>query len=385
MSRTYGGGIIGGGVIFRHHARALSQVGERARLVGLADVDEYKLRQAGKDFFVPFTTTDYHELLARADVDLVCICTPPFLHEEMVTAALQAGKYVICEKPLAHNLAAADRIIETAKQFPGKLGVVYQQRYTPAARRTEWLRDQGTLGELQFGRFHRYGKLDPQQVSKGWWGKWDVAGGGAVITQCIHELDLLTHFLGRAKTVSAVMDTRGNDIESEDTFVATITTESGAILTGCSTLAGNIRPGVRWDVVGHQASTHYPWAVDCWDRGLRNQAARDAAAKFRDGRKPMLPGIAGKVVKRLKTKLGIGVRATPLEHTPYLRAVLDAMDTGQPIPLAPEEARASLELCTAIYESALRGTPVQLPLDSSCPYYNGVTAKDYDGRTRRNP
>src|SRR3990172_8052344 len=132
--RVYGVGIIGAGGIFAEHARGYAQM-PRARIVALADVDAERMRRASKDFFIPFTCSNYNDLLARPDVDIVDICTPPSLHEEMVLAALRAGKHVLCEKPLAHSLASADRIIEAARQYPGKLSVIYQLRYSPEARR----------------------------------------------------------------------------------------------------------------------------------------------------------------------------------------------------------------------------------------------------------
>ena len=190
------------------------------------------VRKSTEQFFVPFVTTDYRELLHRDDVDVVSICTPPSLHERMVIDALEAGKYVLCEKPLAHNLAAADRILEAANRFPNRLSVVYQLRFSPEALRTRWLIEQGHFGRLQFASFVRVRAI-PHQHRSGlgsWWGKWDVAGGGALITQCIHELDLALYFLGPAKRVTAAMATISSPIESEDTVAATIEHESGAVI-----------------------------------------------------------------------------------------------------------------------------------------------------------
>ena len=89
--------------------------------------------------FHPVQPSDYRALLDRRDIDVVAVCTPPALHERIVVDALEAGKFVMCEKPLAHTLAAADRILAAARRHPGKLSTVFQFRYLPEVRRTRWL------------------------------------------------------------------------------------------------------------------------------------------------------------------------------------------------------------------------------------------------------
>jgi predicted dehydrogenase len=382
MSKTHGVAIIGAGVIFRDHARAYTQLSGRAKMIGLADVDGSRAKSATEQFFIPLFTTDYRELLARDDVDVVDICTPPCLHEEMVTAALEAGKYVVCEKPLAHTLAACDRIVQTADRFPGRLSTVHQLRYAPETRRTLWCRDNGVLGELCFARFSRYAGMEGTLKQKAWWGKWDVAGGGAVMTQCIHELDLMLLFMGPARRVTASMATLGHEIESEDTFSATIEFESGALASCFCTLASNLQYVIQWEVVGTAAAIQSPWKFNTRDRGLARQVGQELARRFPGPRRPV--GLAGKLMRRVKRKLGGRALASiPSQHTDYMRAVFDAIDAGEPLPVPPAEARRAVELCTAIYESAILQKPVDLPLNADSRFYEGVTTADYNGRTMR--
>ena len=245
---------------------------------------------------VEHACADYRELVDRDDVDLIDVCTPPSTHEEIVTAALQAGKYVLCEKPLAHSLAAADRIIAVANEHPGKLSVVYQLRYNPDFRRLLALRDAGLLGELRCGNFTRHAQLQGSAaVSSGWWGKWSVAGGGAVMTQFVHQLDQMCCVFGRPASVTAQMATLQQPIESEDTFSATIVFESGAIVNAFGTLNAN-STGQWNDVFGSKASAHQPWAFRCTDAQQRQRikevlrdmdapAAASASANGPHGRK----------------------------------------------------------------------------------------------------
>src|ERR1051326_4258512 len=153
-------GIVGAGKIFEQHAIACNSLGSRARLVALSDIDEAQLQKAASKYSIPFTAADYRSLLDRREVDVITVCTPPVLHEQVVIAALESGKFVICEKPLALTLESADRIIATAKKYPGKLSTVYQFRYLPEVQRALWLRNHGRLGKLLFGRFHRFAKFE---------------------------------------------------------------------------------------------------------------------------------------------------------------------------------------------------------------------------------
>ena len=156
---TVGIGIVGAGKIFEQHAIACNSLAGRARLVGIADIDEAHLQKAAGKYSIPLAVADYRVLLDRQDVGVITVCTPPVLHERVVVDALEAGKFVICEKPLAHTLQSADRIIAVAKKHPGKLSTVYQFRYRPEVQRALWLRDHGRLGKLLFGRFHRFAKF----------------------------------------------------------------------------------------------------------------------------------------------------------------------------------------------------------------------------------
>ena len=194
----------------------------RLRLVGVAEVDEHRRRAATETCFVPHVTNDHRELIERPDVHVVVVCTPPVGHEAIVVDALEAGKHVVCEKPLASDLATVDRLVELERTAPGRLSTVYQWRYRPEVRRIVHLRDEGLLGRLLLGRFQRFARLPAGHDVAGWWGRWDRAGGGAVMTQAIHEIDLMLHLLGPARSVHAELATLGLPIESEDTAAATV-------------------------------------------------------------------------------------------------------------------------------------------------------------------
>jgi predicted dehydrogenase len=374
---TVGIGIVGAGRIFEQHAIACESLAGRARLVGIADINEEQLQKADGKYSIPFATADYQSLLERSDIDLITVCTPPVLHERIVVDALEAGKFVICEKPLAHTLESADRIIAAARSHPGKLSTVYQFRYLPEVQRTLWLRDHGRLGRLLFGRFHRFAKFEaparpakegkpakPAKKRSPWWGEWQTAGGGVVMTQLIHEIDLMQHIFGRATEVTATIETLHEAIESEDTCAATVRFENGAIVSCQGTMTAQ-RSSHGFDVIGNRASAHFPWTLESLDGSWRDESLHAVLEKY-----PLPETPATK-------------NSGSSAHTPYLADVVAAVQEARPLPINPEEARASLEICTAIYASALNGRPVKLPIDNTNNYYAGITTAVYNGRLRQ--
>jgi UDP-N-acetyl-2-amino-2-deoxyglucuronate dehydrogenase len=391
--RTLGMGIVGAGRIFEQHARAYAALG--ARLLAIADVDRAQLLKATGRSFIPYAYQDHRALLDRDDVEVVAVCTPPALHERIVVDALEAGKFVLCEKPLAHTLEAADRMLAVARRWPGKLSTVYQFRYLPEVQRAVWLRDKGRLGRLLSGRFSRYARFEtpgkagkpgkaakPAKVRTDWWGRWGTAGGGAVMTQLIHEVDLMCHLFGRAIEVTADMETLKGSIESEDTCAAVVRFESGALVSCYGTMTAH-RSASAFDVFAELGSVHSPWALECTDSKWRDESIRAVLAVH-----PLAAprsSVPASWAAAFRARLGRGGAhdALPVSaHTPYMAAVLDAIAEGRALPIGPEEARASLEICTAIYASALTRQPITLPLDSTHRYYSGLTTGDYDGRAR---
>jgi predicted dehydrogenase len=354
-------GIVGAGGIFEQHASALLELSDSARIVALCDVDQQRLDAAVARHGIPVAYGAHNELVGRTDVDVVVVCTPPSLHEQVVVDALAAGKHVICEKPVAHTLQSADRIIDAERTLRGSLSVVYQFRYLPEVRRALWLRDRGLLGSLLSGRFYRFARFrrPGKPLRARWWGRWDVAGGGTVMTQLIHELDLMCLLFGSPERVWAVVDTLNEAIESEDVCAATVRFAGGALCSCQSTMSAH-RSVAGFDVFGTSGSVHSPWSFECLDRERRAAVRRDALEAVPDE-----PAEANSNV-----------------HVPYLAAVLDAMLQGRPLPSGAEQARPSLELATAIYASSLSGgEAVKLPLGPEHPLYAGVDAAQYRARS----
>jgi predicted dehydrogenase len=372
-------GIVGTGLIAREHAQAISMVRNNPGLVAAADIDSGRLEEFCASFQVPWRYQGAEDLIADPEVDLVVITTPPAAHEELVVAALEKGKYVFCEKPLAHSLASAVRIAEAEARHPGRLTVSYQLRYDPSFRRLIWLCRNGWMGKTHSALIERHSYVPYANHGSGdWWGTWKVAGGGVLLTQLIHELDLLLLVMGRPLSVTASMDTRHTDIESEDYVEATFRFESGATAR-CVSSVNSGRTGGGFTVRGSNGTVGLPWHINLTDPSLIPKALAALDKALPDTRLPS-SSLISRGVRFAGRRLGANAKPTLTPHALLYQEIAHNMKLGKPLPIPAADAMGSLELCFAAYESALTGEEVSLPLHPASLVYGGVLKKDYDAR-----
>lgn len=199
--KTLRAGVIGLG-IGRHHAHSYDSL-KGVELVALSDLDEGRLNGVGENFPGVVRHTDYREMFETADLDLVSICVPNSLHKQVALDALDAGLNVICEKPLANDIAQAEAIVEAAAHAPGKFTVCYDKRYRAD---TLWLRQAMQAGV--FGKIYHVeaGWKRETGIPGGWFSQKALSGGGPLIDLGVHVLDIALWILGfpAIKTVSGV-------------------------------------------------------------------------------------------------------------------------------------------------------------------------------------
>lgn len=231
-------GIIGCGRIHRIHAQAARLI-DGVELVGVADPDEERLRAAAGEWDVP-GYRDHHELLA-AGVDAVAICLPHGMHAEACIDAAQAGVHVLCEKPIATTLADADRMIETCDRAGVQLGVVFQHRFNENSVLLRRLIDSGEMGSVVFATAtFQYHKSPADAAYFGWRGNMAQAGGGTLGNFGIHTVDLFLWLMGQVADVHGFVATLVMGTEVEDTGVAVVRFQSGALGTIASTIASSV-------------------------------------------------------------------------------------------------------------------------------------------------
>jgi UDP-N-acetyl-2-amino-2-deoxyglucuronate dehydrogenase len=230
--------VIGSGARGTFQAQQFRSV-EHATLSAVMDIDEKLARGLGEKADVPWTT-NYHSILADDSIDAVFICTPHHLHAEQAIQAARSGKHIIIEKPLAHNLQDATRIVEAAQNAGVQLSTWLALRYNPEVVKAKRLVEAGILGSMRGAHIahhlyhppHYFHRSNSSNGRIGWQASWKTAGGGVLMTNAIHYIDWLLFLSGlKVKEVSARYDTLGSDIEVEDSIVMWLTFENGALAT----------------------------------------------------------------------------------------------------------------------------------------------------------
>jgi predicted dehydrogenase len=215
--------IIGCGAIFPLHAKAVSAI-DNVNLLKVIDIDTDKATRAGQEYACQ-ATDDYTEILNDDRIQVIHLCTPHYLHAEMAVDLLRAGKHVLTEKPMAVDLPSAKLMLEAAEQSSAQLGVVFQNRYNDTSIHIKKTIDSGDLGKLLCMKgvvtWHR---TESYYRDSNWRGRWSTEGGGVLINQTIHTLDLLQWYGGEIRSVKGRITTDVLDgvIEVEDTAHACI-------------------------------------------------------------------------------------------------------------------------------------------------------------------
>lgn len=343
-------GVVGLG-IGQTHIRAIQDTAG-ARLVAVSATESETLRevssQRGVDGYA-----DYRDLLARPDVDVVCVCTPSALHAEVGIAAARAGKHVLCEKPLDITLARADALIAACKEAGVKLGAVFQNRYHPVNQAIKQAVDAGRFGRIVYADAHLYWYRAASYFAggdpKGWHGTWALDGGGAFINQGVHNIDLIQWIAGPVKSVYAKSGTFTHAIEAEDVGTAILAFESGAL--GNVTCTTSAYPGLSNDfhLVGERGSVVVQdnrlvtWRIRGASPEAEVEEEREMLARFDDGSPS--PSADPKMVGG---------------HRFHIADMVEALREDRAPALTGEGARPGLALALAILESAATGREVEV-------------------------
>jgi predicted dehydrogenase len=228
MSKRFGIGIVGAGMASKPHALALKAIG-RVDVRGVFRRDAGKRAAFAAEYGFP-AVESYEALLADPATDAILILTPPNAREALVEAAARAGKHILMEKPVERTLAAAERIVATADAAGVKLGIIFQHRFRAASRKLAALMAEGELGPLQAVHL-TVPWWRPQQGYYDQPGRGTLAqdGGGVLITQAIHSLDLMLSLTGPVAEVQAMAATTGlHRMEGEDFVGAGLSFANGA-------------------------------------------------------------------------------------------------------------------------------------------------------------
>lgn len=225
-------GIVGCGNIFTMHATSCDYL-DNAKLVGVCDIKKDRADAAAKKYNVP-AYYDYKEMIDPEKLDVVHICVPHYLHPVITRYALEQGVNVLCEKPISIRYEDGEANVQLAEQKGLRYGVIFQCRYNETSRLIKENLDNGKLGKIISARCTlTWCKPDSYYSLSDWKGTWDKEGGGVIIDQAIHSLDLANWFIGdKPVEVQAHLANRGHSImEVDDTGEGLVRYENGATMS----------------------------------------------------------------------------------------------------------------------------------------------------------
>lgn len=339
--------IVGCGTIAPWHAEAIQRT-DGAVLVAVASRRPEQAEAFARARGVEWAPT-FDALVRRTDVDVVTLCTPSGVHAEMAIAAARAGKHVVVEKPIAVTLAQADAMLEACRESGRSLAVISQLRFAPDLQVVYTAVTDGRLGRLLLADLSmKYFRSQAYYDSAGWRGTWTMDGGGALMNQGIHGIDLLVWLAGKPRIIYGCARTLARRIEVEDTAVAVAELEGGCLATIIGTTS--VTPGFprRLALHGERGSIVLEetrivrWEIEGEPQPTAAVMASGAVAQTTTG------------AATVPTAIGAD------EFIAQYRAIVESLRARRPPPVTGEEARLAVATVLAIYESSRAGRPVLL-------------------------
>ena len=339
--KTYGFGIIGCGIISKWHMTAIRNL-DNTKLVGVYDKALDRADAFAKENNCrAFATLE--DMLSCADIDIICICTPSGLHADAAVAAANAGKHIVVEKPMAITREQLASIVEAVERNGVQLTSICQLRLSKTSQKIKKAIADGVFGRLLMGDVYmKYYRSPEYYASAGWRGTWSMDGGGVLMNQGIHGIDLLQYFMGPVKSVSAICRTMDRDIEVEDTAVATVEYANGAVGIIEGTTCMNPGKPCRIEISGTKGSVVLTgekitqWVVDGQEIPVEDEDERNSNSAHDP------------------TAFDADL------HTAQFADLLRALETNTKPSIDVFEGKRSVDVILSIYESSASGKTVTI-------------------------
>jgi len=339
-NRELGIGIIGCGRISGIHTSVVSEL-PGMRVAAVCDIVGEKARNYANRFGCEFYT-DYRELIQSKNVDVVDICTPTHLHAEMAIAAAESCKCVICEKPMALSISDADVMIKTCDENGVKLFVVKQNRYNPPIVKLKEAIDEGRFGKIFYGNTTIFWHRDQDYYDNNEWFRDRNKGGGVLINQASHNIDMLRWLMGPVESVYAKIDTQTHKIDTEDIGLVMVKFKNGSwgtVEATTSVYPRNIEGSIT--IFGECGSVKVGGVqmneMQLWE--FKDYRSEDGIYSTHSITPPNVYGFG---------------------HIEFMKDVLKAMRGEKTYYVDGPEGKSSLELTLAMYESAFSGKEVKI-------------------------
>jgi len=347
--------IIGSGGISEGHGESFSKLSDRVKVMAFTDVDISKAQLRAEQFRAPIATTDYANLLKRDDIHIVSICSPPFLHFQTITDSLQAGKQVLCEKPVVMSLAELDEVEKLVQESERCFGGAFQWRFGTGVQQVKELYDHAMFGTMIYATNNLFWHRTQDYFDVDWRHSWDKSGGGIIFNLACHGLDALIYILGDIISVSAELDALKYDIEIEDTGSVIMRFRNGALGAINATVNAHHQRS-RLEIIGTKleaisSDDPYGLAYEPWQ-------FRSVDANYELQVKEFLNE------KKYKFE--------PAGHQRLVEDFVDAIFESRQPAVDVHEIRRSLQVLTAIYKSNRLGRRVELPIETDDAFHKNL-------------
>lgn len=333
--------IIGTGVIAKYHALAIG-MNPNAQVVAVCDMNEARAKEFAAEHNAPKVFSDYHELLKDPDIHAVSICTPSGTHGEISIAAAKAGKHILCEKPIETKKEKIDELIREVEAHNVKMDCVYQRRFQEIPAKVKAALDSGVFGKvLMASVYMKYWRSPDYYKSAGWRATWEFDGGGCLMNQGVHGVDLICWFMGGVKKVNAITRTQLHNIEVEDAAVAAVEFNNGAIGVIEGSTCVNPANNCRFEIHCENGTISFD------DGGVLQWVL--------NGEDLAVSGTSGDLgAKEDPTKLN------ECGHSPMVEDLVNSILNDTEPSIGPKEARKAVDTILAIYQSSREGKEVVL-------------------------
>ncbi len=352
--------ILGCGKVAPTYAKALTSI-EGVRLAAVWDRTEARARELARAYGGA-AYADVTDMVRREGIRLAVVCNAHPFHAQAALPAIRAGAHVLVEKPLAASLADCDAMIDAARATGVMLGSVAQRRWYAPVQRVKRAIDEGKIGAPILGTVHMLGWRDEAYYrSDAWRGTWRQEGGGVLVNQAPHQIDLLQWFMGPVEQLCGYRANLNHpSIEVEDTGVAVLRFAGGGL--GSIVVSNSQNPALFGKVWVHGANGATVGVQT--DGGAMFIAGMTSIAEPPVNDRWTVPGeeqlLAG--WQKEDAELFARVPATEHYHRLQVEDFVRAIEAGRPPAVSAEEGRKTVEIFTAIYRSQRDGTSIRFPL-----------------------
>ncbi|MHC4394834.1 MAG: Gfo/Idh/MocA family protein [Planctomycetota bacterium] len=343
--KSWNFGIVGAGLIADFHAKAVCDIGQ-AQVTGFCDGGSGRAKELAKKYFCT-AFESYKDLVKSDQVDIVAIASPSGFHLEPSVAAAQAGKHVICEKPLEITLERIDTMIEAHEKAGTVLGGIFQNRFNDAIAPLREAINTGRFGVITYaGVYVPWWRTD-EYYKDSWHGTWKLDGGGAMMNQSIHMVDMLCDLMPPIESLRAYTGTLGHpQIETEDTATAILHFSNNALGVIYGTTASYPGQFKRFEITGTKGTVVYlEDSFTVWQFTEETDADEEIRQRF----------------GQTKSEGGVSDPGaiSHQNHTRNFKAFIDTLEGSNDISISAKEARKAVEIVLAMYKSAKEQKPVK--------------------------